>query len=113
MTRGDAARIRDILEAAEMAARIAAEGREAFFSDWKNQPVAAQMISIIGVAAASLTEATKAQYPEIPWKDVRGMRNFVAHEYFRIEPEIVWHTLQTSIPDLARALQAEPMQRGD
>jgi len=41
-----------------------------------------------------------AQHPEIPWKQMRGMRNRMAHGYFEIDLEIVWDTIQTSLPDL-------------
>ncbi|WP_420444282.1 DUF86 domain-containing protein [Candidatus Poriferisodalis sp.] len=110
MTRGGEARIQDIIEAAGMAARITAEGRSAFYDDWKNIPVAAQMISIIGAAASRLSDTTTASYPDIPWDDIRGMRNFIAHEYHNIEPEIVWETLRTSIPELVRSLGEEPVR---
>ena len=65
-------RIQDIIEAAEMAARITAEGRSAFYDDWKNMPVAAQMISIIRAAASRLSDTTTASYPDIPWDDIRA-----------------------------------------
>ncbi len=91
-----------------MASRIVQEGRLAFRDDWKNQPVAERMITIIGEAASRLTATTTSAHPDIPWDDIRGMRNLTMHEYHRVEPEIVWDTLVTSIPDLVRALGQDP-----
>ena len=85
-----------------------ARGTDRNDSDWKNLPVAAQMIANIGAAAVHLSPTTRAAFSDIPWDDIRDMRNLVAHEYHNIDPEIVWNTLQTDIPDLMRALGVEP-----
>jgi len=39
-------------------------------------------------------------YPKVPWKEARGMRNLLIHEYFRIEHEEVWKTLNEDLPKL-------------
>jgi uncharacterized protein with HEPN domain len=44
-------------------------------------------------------------YPEIPWVDIRGIRNIVIHEYFRVNIEIIWETIQTDLPPLLGQLQ--------
>ena len=111
MTRSDEARLRDIIDPAAMATRVADEGEEAFCGDWKNLPVAAKMIAGIGTAASHMSDATLAAFPEAPWGKIRGMRNFVTHEYHNVEPDIVWETLQTSIPELVEALGEEPERR--
>jgi uncharacterized protein with HEPN domain len=45
-----------------------------------------------------------AQYAEIPWRSMRGMRNRIAHGYFDIDLAMVWDTLQTAIPALKAQL---------
>ena len=45
-----------------------------------------------------------AQYAEIPWRSMRGMRNRIAHGYFDIDLAVVWDTLQTAIPALKAQL---------
>ena len=42
--------------------------------------------------------------PGIPWRQMRGMRNRMAHGYFDINLEIVWTTVQTSLPELEQQL---------
>jgi len=45
---------------------------------------------IIGEAAKGLPEVIREQYPEMPWKEMVGMRDKVVHEYFGINYDIVW-----------------------
>jgi hypothetical protein len=42
----------------------------------------------------------KQKYPEIPWSQIRGMRNRIAHEYFEIDENIVWATCKIDFPKL-------------
>ena len=42
--------------------------------------------------------------PSLPLRQMRGMRNRMAHGYFDINLEIVWDTVQTSLPELDRQL---------
>lgn len=103
--RNDAA-VADLLEFCEQAARIVAGGRERFERD-EVYPLAAEaLIHRIGEATARLSEAFKADQPEIPWRDIRGMRNLVAHDYGRIDRQILWTTLERDLPTLADRLRS-------
>lgn len=62
-------------------------------------------LAIIGEIAASLLPDVETQYPQIPWKWIRGLRNIVIHEYFRVNLEIVWETIQNDLPPLADQLR--------
>lgn len=44
-------------------------------------------------------------HPQIPWRNMRGMRNRIAHGYFDIDQDVVWDTVQTALPPLRVALQ--------
>ena len=48
---------------------------------------------VIGEAAGGLTSATRARAPHIPWKEITGLRNVLAHEYFRIDLELIRETV--------------------
>lgn len=39
-------------------------------------------------------------HPQVPWRNMRGMRNRIAHGYFDINLDIVWDTVQTALPEL-------------
>ena len=54
----------------------------------------------IGELANNLSEEFKNNNPDIPWRQIRGMRNIVAHEYGHIDDEIVWETIEDGIPVL-------------
>jgi uncharacterized protein with HEPN domain len=53
------------------------------------------------------------QYPNVPWRQMRGMRNRMAHGYFDINLDIIWDTVQTSLPDLERELAVICSQLAD
>lgn len=55
-------------------------------------------IEIIGEAAKNISEDLKNNHPEIPWRKISGMRDKIVHEYFDIDLEIVWKTIQNDLP---------------
>jgi uncharacterized protein len=46
------------------------------------------------------------KHPEIPWREMRDMRNLLAHEYFGVNTKIVWETIQTDLPAIVPVLKA-------
>lgn len=61
---------------------------------------------IIGEAASRVDETLRAQYRVIPWQQIIGMRNFLFHEYFRVDHGILWNTATISVPELIPQLEA-------
>jgi uncharacterized protein with HEPN domain len=61
---------------------------------------------IIGEAVRSIDPAFKQKHPSIPWRQIGGMRNILVHDYFRINAEIVWQTVERDIPILKEQLAA-------
>lgn len=57
-------------------------------------------LEIIGEASKSIPDYIQDAYPEIPWRDMAGMRDKVIHEYFGVNLKIVWKTVKDSIPEL-------------
>ena len=60
---------------------------------------------IIGEAVGKLPAALKAEYADIPWQDIKDFRNLLAHEYFGVDLEIVWNTIQGDLPLLLCAVE--------
>ena len=60
---------------------------------------------IIGEAAKNLSRKTKSRLSDIPWEDITGMRNKMIHEYFGVDLEIIWKTIQEAVPDLKKAIK--------
>ena len=57
-------------------------------------------IEIIGEAVKNIPDEIKAEYPEIPWKEIAGMHDILIHEYFGIDLELTWEVVTRDIPDL-------------
>jgi uncharacterized protein with HEPN domain len=55
---------------------------------------------IIGEAVGKLSAEAKQAYPDIPWLDIKDFRNLLAHEYFGVDLEIVWNTIQNDFAEV-------------
>jgi uncharacterized protein with HEPN domain len=99
-------RIRDILAAIERIMEYTRDlDYENFRSDNKTVDAVVHNFEIIGEAAAHLPEEIVAGNPEIPWQDMRDMRNVLVHEYFGINEKIIWETIQDDLPSLTPQLK--------
>ena len=74
--------------------------RDRFFHSTTYQNAVCMCILQIGELVRRLSEEFRAEHPEIPWNKIRGMRNFVAHEYGDLDLDIVWYAATKSIPEL-------------
>ena len=61
---------------------------------------------MLGEDAASISDAVKDRFPNIPWRSIRGMRNMIAHDYVKTDDEIVFQTAITDIAPLREQLIA-------
>ncbi len=64
------------------------------------QDAVIRQIEIIGEALKRVPESVRASATEIPWQDITGMRDRLIHDYFAVDIESVWQTVQRDIPDL-------------
>ena len=60
---------------------------------------------IIGEATKRISAELKLQYPDVPWREMAGLRDILAHQYDRVDLETVWEITQTNIPELLSRLQ--------
>lgn len=99
-------RIADITEAIEAVLEYtAAMSFEQFVSDRKTIDAVIRNFIIIGEAASHLPEDFIAMHSDLPWREMRDMRNIAVHEYFAVDNEIVWETLKKNLPPLLLLLQ--------
>jgi uncharacterized protein with HEPN domain len=68
---------------------------------------------VIGEAARLVPDEIAEHHPEIAWKKMRGLRNPAVHEYFGIDADILWETIQRDLPLLASMLQRIPQERAE
>jgi uncharacterized protein with HEPN domain len=78
---------------------------ETYESDLKTRFAVERNFEIIGEAAARISEDFKMSHPEIEWRILKDFRNFIIHEYFGINNEIIWDTIQIRLPELLISFQ--------
>ena len=103
----DRIRIQHMIDAAEEALTFISGITEANFS--KNRMIILSIvkdIEIIGEAASKISEETQIKNPDIPWKDIIGMRNRLIHGYFDVDIKILWNTTKNNLPSLLKTLRA-------
>lgn len=77
---------------------------ETFSQDAKTIDAVVRNIEVIGEAARHIPEPLRLAYPTVPWKQVVGARDKVVHEYFGIDLEVIWKTIQDDLPILKREI---------
>ncbi|MBI4317736.1 MAG: DUF86 domain-containing protein [Chloroflexi bacterium] len=98
--------IKDILESITKIRRYTAGTTfESFSSDEKTVDAVVRNIGIIGEAARHIPQHIEEQYPDVPWSEMRGIRNVVIHLYFGVDLPILWTTVQHNLPPLVSRLQ--------
>lgn len=99
-------RIEDILECIAKIQRYT-EGIsfEVFAADDMRADAVVRNITIIGEATRNIPTELQERYPQVPWEEMRGIRNVVVHEYFGISLPIVWRTVKQDLPLLATSLR--------
>jgi len=103
----------DILELIERIERQTGNLSETeFLENADVEDATAYRLLAIGEAAKGLDDSVKARHPEIPWRQIVGLRNILAHEYFIRESAIVWQTVKVALPRLAEACRAELARLG-
>lgn len=78
---------------------------EEFIKDKKTLNAVIRSIEIIGEASKQLPNPLKAKYPELPWKEITGMRDKLIHAYFGMDTETIWETIKHNIPGLKQTIQ--------
>jgi len=77
---------------------------EDFIKDKKTIYSVVRAIEIIGEAAKNVPEQIRTKYPDVPWKQMAGMRDKLIHEYFGVDLEIIWETAKDDVPRLKTAV---------
>ncbi len=108
-----------VVQAASDACRfVEGMSKDEFLADKRTQQAVVMSLVIIGEAATGLMDRFAEfgeHHPEVPWRNMRGMRNRIAHGYFDINLDVVWETVQTALPGLVAqvtAIRADADQEG-
>ncbi len=76
-----------------------------FVADKKTFNAVVRAIEVVGEASKHIPDNLRRQYPDLPWKEMAGMRDKVIHMYFAVDHEAVWLVVQERIPTLKRLIE--------
>ncbi len=78
-----------------------------FLVDRKTQDAVIRNLEIIGQAIKDFgIDNLTGTHSDIPWREIAGMRNVLAHEYLGVDVVMVWDTVQTNLEPLRQALES-------
>jgi len=76
-----------------------------FSVDRKTVKAVTRCLEVIGEAANKIPNNIREKYPEVPWTEIIGMRNRLIHEYFGVDVNIIWQTIQEDIKPLYTSIK--------
>lgn len=77
---------------------------DGFRQDPKTVAAVERKLQIISEAATRMGAEAETRCPGLPWRNIRGMGNWLRHQYERVELSVIWQTLQTDLPPLKAAV---------
>jgi uncharacterized protein with HEPN domain len=93
------------IEAIDAIVSYTREGREVFYTDGKTRDAVIRNIEIIGQAVKGVSEGTRGLEPDVPWRQIAGMRDKLIHEYFGVDLALVWDVVERDLPNVRPKLQ--------
>lgn len=103
----DLFRLQHIIESIDKITQIvnSVSDFDVFLSRWIEQDAMIRNFEIIGEASHHISQQTKEKHSEIQWQLIKGMRNFIAHEYFGVDLDSIWNTAVNDIPKLKQQIE--------
>jgi uncharacterized protein with HEPN domain len=104
--RADRERLQDILQAIQEIEAYKLQGKRSFEQNKLLQSGILYQLIIIGEATGDINSTLRDKYAYIPWKNIIGMRDILAHQYFKIDLKLVWLTIDQKLPELKITIQS-------
>lgn len=107
MNESDVHRLGHMLRFASIAVSfVTGETRDSLDTDTKLMLALTKAVEIVGEAASQVSQETRLNTPQLPWRAMIGMRHILVHEYFAIDLDVLWVTASEHLPTLVTALEA-------
>ncbi|MBZ0316214.1 MAG: DUF86 domain-containing protein [Anaerolineae bacterium] len=97
--------LHDLLERIGQIEGFTSGGHDEFMSDIKTQEAVIRAFEVIGEIVKRLPQDLLDTHPEIPWRQVTGFRDFLIHNYDRIQLPFIWNTVEVDLAPLRAAVQ--------
>lgn len=100
-------RVHDLLRAVDrVTAYTGGQTLTTFLADERTQDAVLHNLLRLGEGTKFIPQSVQDRTPGVPWPRLRDIRNLLAHDYFGVDPRLVWHTARVELPALRPALQA-------
>lgn len=113
MSRDEALPLAMLLAAGEALQFVAGLDRVQFEASRLHQAAVIRSLEVIGEAASRVSAPVRQPHPEIPWREIVGMRNRLIHAYSRVSVKLVWDVARHRLPELVAALRPLVPPPGD
>ena len=73
---------------------------ESFKNDRKTYSAVLREFAVIGEAVSKIIDDLQEKFPNYPWRMIKDFRNFIIHEYFGVDPRIVWDIIELELDEM-------------
>lgn len=106
MPQRDSSHLTDILQAAKQIQNfLQGVDKEQFDGSSLIQSAVIRQVEIIGEAVKRLSQSFRSTHPDIPWRQIAGMRDLLIHAYDHVDTDEVWNAAQSDIPSLISRIE--------
>lgn len=95
-----------MLECIEQLEVCFAKGKETFQQDKIVRAAVLRFLQEIGECAKDVSAEFRMQHPDIPWKEMAGMRDVLVHDYLGVDMDIVYDVVRNRMPSVKQALMS-------
>lgn len=100
----DIAFLGHIQEAIRRVNEYTRDGEDEFFARTLVQDAVVRNLEIIGEATKNLSREMRDRYPDVPWKNMAGMRDVLIHNYLGVDLSTVWEVIGKRLPEVERRI---------